>query len=373
MAKQKALVPPQESEERFHKLMDCAPVMIWTAGRDNLANYFNKPWLQFTGRPLEEEVGNGWTSRVHPEDLPRCLGAHWSAFTAHKECRVEYRHRRFDNQYRWISDQAIPRFNEAGEFAGYMGFCIDVTDRKNSEEAVMELSGQLINAQEAERARLARELHDNVGQRVAMLSIDAELIKQGLPSSQKELRQRLEKLCGLTADLSRDIRRLSHQLHSAMLDHVGLLAAVRDLCKQVGQQHGMVITVDDRNVPETIPHNISLCLFRVLQESLNNLVKHSGALEARVSLEATHSVLRLKVSDKGVGFDPDSKKSGLGLISIKERLRLVGGKAYLRSSPNSGTEVTAEVPLFSPCWSVQPNPQPEIGAAYAQGTSAVGR
>jgi len=353
--------------------MDCAPVMIWTSGRDNLANYFNKPWLDFTGHSLEAEIGNGWTAGVHPEDLPRCLGTYWNAYQARKECRIEYRHRRFDDEYRWVSDQAIPRFDERGDFTGYIGFCIDVTERKNNEEAVLELSGRLINAQEAERARLARELHDNVGQRVAMLSIDAELIKLGLPASEQNLRSQLEKLCELTAELSRDIRRLSHQLHSAMLDHVGLVAATRDLCKQVGQQHDIAIVVEDRNVPESIPPNISLCLFRVLQESLTNLVKHSKTAQASVVLDARLGALRLKVSDKGVGFDPAAQKSGLGLISMQERLRLVGGTFSLRSTPHSGTDIMAEVPLLSPAWCMQSNPQIETGVSYAQAAGAVGR
>ncbi len=346
--------------------------MIWTSGQDNLTNYFNLPWLQFTGRTLEEEVGMGWTAGVHPEDLPGCLDAYDRAFDSRKPCSVEYRHRRYDGRYRWLLDQCIPRY-EAGQFRGFIGYRIEVDQRKASEEAIRELSGKLINAQEAERARIARDLHDNVGQRVSMLSIDVELIKQGLPESEVALRGQLDDLGRQTAELARDIRRLSHQLHSAMLDHVGLLAATRELCRQVSQQHGIAIGVADLDVPSSIPNDISLCFFRVLQESLANLVKHSGTDSAKVELLGYDGVLTLRVSDLGRGFDPDSGKPGLGLISMKERLRLVGGRLSLHSAPGAGTEIVAEVRLSKQARPRSPRPMIARGVGYAQAARAVGR
>lgn len=314
--------------------MDHVPVMIWISGEDKLFTYFNQPWLKFTGRLLEEELGMGWTSRVHPEDLPGYLETYTKAFDRVRPCRMEYRHRRYDGAYRWLLDHCMPRY-ESGHFCGFVGYRIDGNQRKANEESVRELAGLLINAQEAERARIARELHDNVGQRVAMLSIDIELMKQGLSESDRALRQQLDAIYAHTADLSRDIRRVSHQLHSAMLHHVGLLAAARELCQQVSQQHGIAIEVKDQDVPDSIRSDISLCLFRVLQEGLNNLVKHSGAKHAQVELLGYEGMLTLRVSDSGHGFDPGMHKPGLGLIGMRERLRLVGGAATRSGSTAS--------------------------------------
>jgi PAS domain S-box-containing protein len=352
--------------------------MIWICGHDALSNYFNRTWLQFTGRTLEEEIGMGWTAGVHPEDLPACLDAYNQAMDSGKPGRVEYRHRRYDGKYRWLLDQFTPRY-EGGEFRGLIGYRIEVDQRRASEQAVRELSGQLINAQEAERARIARDLHDNVGQRIAMLSIDVELIKQGLPESDVALRKQLDSIYQHTADLSKEIRHLSHQLHSAMLDHVGLLAATRELCQQVSQQHGISIDLIDQDVPDSIANNISLCLFRVLQEGLNNLVKHSGAERAKVELSGCDGILSLKVSDAGRGFDHESRKRGLGLISMKERLQMVGGELSLHSAPGAGTEIKAEVRLFPVEWPKLPRPRVAtrprvaIGAFDAQAARAVGR
>ena len=373
MGELKALAELQESDLRLQELMNSIPIMMWTSGRDSRSNYFNKCWLEFTGRSLREEMGSGWMDGVHPDDLHGCLRACFEVRSETRECRAEYRLRRRDGQYRWVLDQCVPRIDPSGKFAGYVGVCIDVTERKAIEEAVQDLGGRLINAQEAERARIARELHDNIGQRVAMLSIDAELIKQDLPASQTELRLQLDSLCRHTAELSGDIRRLSHQLHSAMLDHVGLLAASRDLCKQVGQQNGIYIEVLDRDLPASIPSNIALTVFRILQESLNNLVKHSGVCQARVEVKATGGMLCLTVSDTGVGFDPATIKPGLGLISMKERVRLLGGRFALRSALNAGTDVMAEVPLSDTSHCLATNPLSDTGASYAQAARAVGR
>ena len=346
--------------------------MIWISGPDKLFTYFNRPWLEFTGRSLEEEVGMGWTKGIHPEDLEICLASYAAAFENAKPCRIEYRHRRFDGQYRWLLDQCMPRY-EAGELKGFIGYRVDGNQRKAGEETVRELSGQLINAQENERARIARDLHDNLGQRVAMLSIDVELLKQGLPESEAEMRRQLDSIYQHTAELSRDIRRLSHQLHSAMLDHVGLLAAAWELCQQVSQQHGIAIDLKDFNVPGGIPDNLSLCLFRILQESLNNIVKHSGAKCAKVELLGHANILTLRVSDSGAGFDPAVRVPGLGLVSMRERLRLVGGKFSLQSAPGAGTEITVEVPLLQAVQRGASRREFVRGASYAQTARAVGR
>ena len=134
----------RESEQRFRHVANTAPVMIWMAGTDKLCNYFNEPWLHFTGRALEAELGNGWADGVHPDDLPRCLHTYTDSFDRREPFRMEYRLRRYDGEYRWILDTGVPRFTEERQFTGYIGSCIDVTDRKVAEETVADLERRLL-------------------------------------------------------------------------------------------------------------------------------------------------------------------------------------------------------------------------------------
>lgn len=133
----------RESEERFRIMADTAPVMIWRAGTDALCDFFNKPWLEFTGRPMEQELGNGWADGVYPDDLERCLQTYGEAFDARKAFRMEYRLRRFDGEYRWMLDSGVPRFGSDGSFAGFIGSCVDITDRKQAELEVQQQRQEL--------------------------------------------------------------------------------------------------------------------------------------------------------------------------------------------------------------------------------------
>jgi PAS domain S-box-containing protein len=140
-----------ETEQRFRLIADTAPVLIWMSGTDKLCTYFNKPWLEFTGRSIDFELGNGWAEGVHPEDLRRCMDTYTQTFDRRGEFRMEYRRRRHDGEYRWVLDIGVPRFNQEGSFVGYIGIGVDITDRKRAEEALSSMSRKLIEAQEQER------------------------------------------------------------------------------------------------------------------------------------------------------------------------------------------------------------------------------
>ena len=344
----------QESEKRFRLMADSAPVLMWTAGLDKGCTDFNREWLEFTGRSLEQELGEGWAEGVHPADLQHCLNQYGAAFDARQSFTMEYRLRRRDGQYCWVLDRGVPRYLGDGTFAGYIGCCTDISAQKAAEAAREEFSERLIAAQEEERARIARELHDDISQRLALLANGFRQLEQPRPRARRlRPKQQRQRLLELTDEICADVRRLSHQLHPSTLEYLGLAAAVRDLCQEVSQQHAIEIECRVREVPAELDDNVSLSLFRSAQEALRNVVKHSHAQHARVELAGGPGAVRLTVSDDGVGFDPEQLKSrhGLGLVSMEERLRAVGGEVSIRSKPSQGTQVEARTPAtLRPAW-----------------------
>ena len=338
----------RESEERFRLVANTAPVMIWMAGPDKARNYFNHFWLEFTGRPIEAELESGWTASLRAEDLRQYLETYGQSFDRRRPFKVEYMLRRHDGEYRWVLDTGVPRFGPEGTFAGYIGSCIDVTNHKLAEEALSSLSRKLIEAHEEERSWIARELHDDVCQRMSLLTIQLERLGQ-VALNAAEMRSRVQELCRRVMDLGKDIQGISHRLHSSKLEHLGIAAAAGGFCKELAEQQKVDIEFHHDGVPEELPHEAALCLFRVLQEALRNAVKHAGVRHFNVELRGTRNDVFLEVMDGGIGFDPEAamRSRGLGLISMQERLNLVKGEIFIESRPGEGTRVRARVPIRS--------------------------
>jgi PAS domain S-box-containing protein len=590
------------SEGLFRLVADSLPLLVWISGPDKRCTYFNKPWLDFTGRPFESEIGDGWTDGVHAADLAHCLNTYTRAFDRREPFMIEYRLRRDDGEYRWVLDNAAPLFDPDGSFAGYIGACFDVTEfrraeaerhvandrlrlamessksvgwewdlttnsdtwfgdlatifgmpsnvydghvedfrrtvhpddrglvwnavknaketrspysvefrlvwpngtvrwvaargqfyyspggdpermlgmavditerkdaeeslrrkemelkesqrlagvggwqwdpdtdtvvwsdelyrlagcdpnlpavaykehsrlytpeswdrlqaaveaalhtgapyelilemvcadgthrwvtargeaqrdaagqvvrlrgtvqditeRKRAEEALSSVNGRLIEAQESERARIARDLHDDIAQRLAMLAMALDRVKR-LPDSSGEVLSSLDALQKQTAEISADVQALSHELHPPRLLHLGVVAAMRGFCDELSAQKNVGVDFGHENVPSSVPPDVSLCLFRVLQEALHNGVRHSGAPHFDVRLRGSADVVHLTVRDEGVGFDVDaaSRSLGLGLTSMRERLKLVGGELVIESQSKRGTTVVARAPV----------------------------
>jgi len=340
---QQALI---ESERRFRLMVDSAPVLMWLSGPDKLYTDFSKEWLRFTGRSMEEELAVGWEQNVHPDDLQARLQTYDRAFAARESFEAEYRMRRHDGQYRWILDRGVPRFTEDGSFAGYIGYCIDLTDQKEAKASLGELNSRLIRAQEEERARIAGELHDDINQRLALLANGFQELEasQAAPRTFQWTKQ-VRDLKQLTIEIAADLQHLSHRLHPSKLYYLGLASAVRDLCKEFSKQHKIEVECTVRDLPRQLDENISLSLFRMAQESLHNAAKHSRARHIKVELAGGAEAVRLRVEDDGIGFDPEHVgDSGLGLFSMRERLRLAGGAFSISSRPLLGTQVEGTVP-----------------------------
>jgi len=592
----------RESDGRFRLVADSLPLLVWISGSDKRCTYFNKPWLDFTGRSLESEIGDRWAGGVHAEDLPHCLETYARAFDHREPFMMEYRLRRHDGEYRWVLDNAAPLFDPDGSFAGYIGACLDVTElrraeaernvandrlqlamesgksvgwewdlktnrdtwfgdlssifgipsnihvgdveefrrsvhpedrglvwkavrdaketrlpyaaefrilwpngtvrwvaakgqfyyspggdpermlgmavditerkhaeeslrrkeielkeaqrlagvgawqwdpdtdtvvwseelyriagrdpslpavsykehsqlytseswdqlrgaveaaldtgapyeldlemvradgahrwitargeaqrdatgriawlrgtiqditeRKRTEEALSSVNRRLFEAQESERARIARDLHDDIGQRLAVLAVGLEQAKGRQPDSPGDL-SCLDALQQQTAEIIADVQALSHELHPPRLLLLGVVAAMRGFCGELSEQKSVDIDFRHEDVPVSVPPDVSLSLFRVLQEALHNAVRHSRARHVEVHLRASGDALDLTIRDEGVGFDVDaaSRGLGLGLTSMKERLKLVGGELFIESQSTRGTTVLARAPV----------------------------
>jgi PAS domain S-box-containing protein len=462
-----------ESEARFRIAADAAPIMIWMSGVDKLCTFLNKPWLEFTGRTLEQDKGNGWTESVHPDDLRRCFKTYAEAFDARQPFMMEYRLRRHDGEHRWVSDTGQPRYDKNGIFTGYIGSCTDVTEsrrktdalteserrlraildtaaegiitinergviesanvatekifgyaaseligqnvnmlmpslfreehgqyardyqlaqqpkivgigreasgrrkdgsmvpidlaiseieladrriftgfvrdiseRKKAEQIARDFSGHLLHAQEAERARLARELHDDLTQRLARAAIDAGRIERG--ASVADATDTLRELREELVRLSEDVHSISYQLHPSLLEDLGFAEALKVECERFSKQESISSEVRLRDLPASLPRDAALGLFRVAQEALRNVARHAKARSAEVTVRKMDGGLQLAVHDDGVGFDPALKRDrlSLGLASMRERMRLLGGELDIDSAPGGGTTILAWIPF----------------------------
>jgi signal transduction histidine kinase len=209
------------------------------------------------------------------------------------------------------------------------------------------LASKLISSQEDERKRIARELHDDTVQQLALLSVEIHQMKQALPVSAEALRSRMNGLEKRASEIADGVQSLSHELHSSKLEYLGLASAMKGFCKEFGDKYEAEVDFDCEGMAPTVPQEISACLFRVLQEGLHNALKHSGVRFFEVKLHGSPSEIQLTVRDAGVGFDPQSAREtqGLGLISMRERVRLVNGTISVTSRPQSGTEVSVRIHL----------------------------
>jgi PAS domain S-box-containing protein len=304
------------SEERSRRLVFASPVAtVVTSGSEHRNEIVNDKYMTLFGYSKEDvpAVAEWWPLAYPDEAYREKIRTEWEARVAEAVRKrseiapMEAKVRCKDGSYRYIEFH----FASLGE-TNLVSF-VDITDRKLAQDELEKIGGRLIAAQEAE----------------------------------VEVRSKVQELLKRNQEISTDMHTLSHQLHSSKLEHVGLVSALTGLCEELNSKFKIEVEFSDRGVSSEIPKDVALCLFRIAQEALGNVAKHSKAKQAQVEVSSTNNEIRLRIVDSGVGFDPALRRAnvGIGLVSMRERLRLVGGTLLVQSEPMRGTEILAEVPL----------------------------
>ncbi len=340
----------RESEERSREIVQKSPVaMLIERPTREKCEFFNDKFTALFGYTLEDVPSvTSWWPLAYPDETYReMIRTEWEAKVTEAirnrteispmEAKVCCK----DGSYRYVEFHMAP----LGDL-NLISF-VDITARKNAELELAKIGGRLINAHDEERTRIARELHDDICQRLALLALGLDELEHSPRENAGVICNRAGELREQTSEILTDLQSLSHELHSAKLEFLGIAAAVKAFCKKFAQERKAEIDFQSHDLPTPLPPDISLCLFRVLQEALHNSAKHSGVEHFEVRLWGTQEEIHLTVKDSGIGFDSSSPKKnrGLGLISMQERLSLLDGTLLIKSRPGGGTSIHARVPF----------------------------
>jgi PAS domain S-box-containing protein len=339
----------RESEERLRLAAQAGRMYAfeWDRKSDKIVRSAEFAHILGLSSKPKETTCEQMMTVVHPDDRVKVHAALDGCTPENPTYRVQYRLLRDDGSVVWMEKVGYAFFDHKGEVDRAIGMVADITERKLGEEAVSTLSRRLIEAQEAERARIARDLHDDIGQRLALTLMALDQLQQPSSNSKAQVPGRMDEVRKQIVDISKSIHNLSHELHSATLRYLGIAKAIQGFCSEFSAQQKVDVNVACQDVPGTVTPEISLCLYRVLQEALHNAVKHSTVRRFEVELRGTSQGVSLTIRDSGIGFDPEKamKGRGLGLISMQERLKLVNGDLSVESQPTRGTAIHARVPL----------------------------
>jgi PAS domain S-box-containing protein len=348
----------RRADLRFWQVVATAPYGVIMVGDDGRIAMANAQTEKLFGYRPEELIGQSVEMLV-PERFRDHHSAHRAGFSASPVVRPmgagqELFARRKDGTEFPVEIALSPAQPSAKRLV--LATIVDISQRRQAEESLRlsqielrRLTGRLLQAQENESRRIARELHDDLGQGLALLTVELDLLRQKPVDVASQLAARIQALLEHVRQLSSSVHDMSHQLHPSKLEQLGLVAALRSLCKEMAASHGLEIafTATDRQLPAEVPPEKAVCLYRISQEALRNAVKHGGAHHANVFLSATPEVISLRIADDGVGFDPRliQGKGGLGLVSMRERVLHLGGQIVIDSQSAKGTRLEVHLAL----------------------------
>jgi PAS domain S-box-containing protein len=341
----------RESEQRFRCLFEEAPIGIGLEDLDGRLWFANPSLCKMLGYTAEEIRGMNSAQFLDVDDKEEARRLfHELRAGLTGSYQREMRFRRRDGTLMWGRFNSSLLKGFSADLPLVVVMVIDITERKAAEEKLrcaqrelQQLTARLIQAQEDERQRIARELHDDIGQRLSLLKIGLDIFAQEMPVTMDKGHAQLAELLTEADELATDVHGLSHQLHSGKLRTLGLRAALRELCSQVARQHHLEVELTTDESVSHVPEDVALCLYRVAQEALSNAVKHSDTSKISVSVTEPVGSTRMEIKDFGIGFDPAAQTGGLGMASMRERLRIVGGQLFIQSIPGGGTELIAVV------------------------------
>jgi PAS domain S-box-containing protein len=338
------------AQERFRSVFEYSAVGMALVSNDGRWTQVNRALCELLGYSEQELLATDFQSLTHPDDLDADLSYARKVFAG--EIRLYHMEKRYIHKQGhvvWVTLTASAVPDASGKVSYGIAQVQDITVRKNIEatlrreqEELHSLAGRLITVQEEERKRIARDLHDDLSQRLALLCVDLDILRQSLAANADAARD-LERMRRETDELVVDMRRLSHNEHHPQWD-LGLQHGVASFCQDFSRKHGIAVKVVQEGDLQQIPETVCFTLFRVLQEAMSNVAKHSGADHVTVTLGVQDNRAQLRVTDEGRGFEIGNGR-GLGLISMRERLRLVGGTMRVNSSPLQGTDIEAAVPI----------------------------
>ena len=360
----------RESESFYRQTLESIPGMVFTTRPDGYCDYQSQQWVDYTGIPLSEHLGDGWNQLLHPDDRSRAFEAWRSAVDGLALYDLEYRVRRHDGAYEWFRVIGRPIRDASGEIVRWFGVAMNIEDLKQVEQELRRLnetleqrvaqrtelaegrakqlqalSMELIEVEEQERQRIAALLHDDLQQVLAAARLQLQAACETIPSAPM-----LEGVEQLLVESIRKSRHLSHELSPAVLHHSGLVAAMQWLARQMKDQFGLQVQLESDGAHELESSPLRVFLFRAVQELLFNVVKHAGVKTAQVVLSSSGGSLAMTVSDQGQGFSPDildsyTEPRGFGLLSIRERARYIGGNLVVESAPGKGSRFALTVPI----------------------------
>jgi PAS domain S-box-containing protein len=341
----------RESEARLSLAANSANAGLWTLDTASGALWTTEKTLELFGLPPDEQLNHEkFLHLIHPEDREAVEQVISEAMLAGKEAKVEYRIVQPGGSVRWIAARGRRHFHTPGGPGILMGVAIDITEAKRAEQEHASLRRRLLLAQEEERCRIARELHDDIGQALAILSIEMHRAGGAVSGSPGKRHPDIRQLCDKVQEISHRVSQMSHELHSSGLELLGLKIAIEGACREFAQRHprAAVLCVCDQ-VPTQIEKNCALCFFRIVQEALHNIEKHSKAMHVEVRLTTSGEELSLYIADDGCGFDITALRheAGLGLVSMKERMQLIGGEFKITSNAGEGTWIRARARVAS--------------------------